>query len=317
MVTYGFGFDSIGQMNRGNLRHSDPKEFIAVGLGEVLWDVFSDGKKKFGGAPTNFAYLAHCLGAASFLVSSVGNDELGNETIQYIDKLELDRRFVSVDEDHPTGTVTVNLDEFGQPDYIIHENTAWDFIPSSSDLLEFASEVDAVCFGSLCQRSNISGQTVREFLKATKPQCIRLFDINIRQSYYSEQVITSMLELANILKLNDEEMTLVAGILNIVGNETDILNEILKRFGLDMIILTKGVNGSLLIEKGQHSYMPVEQVEIVDTVGAGDAFAAAVAMGLLHKNSLRTIHEHANRLAAFVCTQTGATPKIPDELIQM
>lgn len=300
-----------------NKRYSDPKEFIVVGLGEVLWDVFSDGKKKFGGAPTNFACLAHCLGARSFLVSSVGNDELGKETIQYIDKLELDRGFVSVDKNHPTGTVTINLDEFGQPDYIIHENAAWDFIPSSPDLLEFASEVDAVCFGSLCQRSKISGETVCEFLKATKPQCIRLFDINIRQSYYSEKIITSMLEFANILKLNDEEMALVAGIFNIIGNETDILNEILKRFQLDLIILTKGINGSLLIEEGQQSYMSVEPIEIVDTVGAGDAFAAAVAMGLLRKSSLRTIHEHANRLAAFVCTQTGATPNIPDELIQM
>jgi fructokinase len=304
-------------MDKINSGYSDIKEFIAVGLGEVLWDVFPGGKKKFGGAPTNFACLAHCLGAKSFLVSSIGKDELGKETFQYIDKLKLNRKFLSVDKDHPTGTVTVKLDDFGQPDYIIHENAAWDFIPSNPDLFEFASGVDAVCFGSLCQRSEISGETVREFLKATKPQCIRLFDINIRQSYYSQEIITSMLEFANVFKLNDEEMSLVVGIFNITGSETDILNEILKRFQLDLIILTKGVNGSLLIKEGQESYMPVKPVKIVDTVGAGDAFAAAVAIGLLRKSPLRTIHEHANRLAAFVCTQTGATPNIPDELIMM
>jgi fructokinase len=304
-------------MDKRNLTYSDTREFIAVGLGEVLWDLFLDGEKKFGGAPTNFACLAHCLGAKSFLVSSIGNDDLGKEAFQYIDKLKLNRKFVSVDKDHPTGTVTVKLDDFGQPDYVIHENAAWDFIPSNPDLLKFASEVDIVCFGSLCQRSKISAETVREFLKTTKPQCIRLFDINIRQSYYSQEIIKSMLELANIFKLNDEEMSLVAGIFNITGSETDILNEILKRFQLDLIILTKGANGSLLIKEGQESYMPVKPIEIVDTVGAGDAFAAAVAMGLLHKSPLRAIHEHANRLAAFVCTQTGAIPNIPDELIMM
>lgn len=289
-------------------------KFIVVGLGEVLWDILPDGKK-LGGAPTNFAYHANCLGAQGYLVSCVGKDDLGDEILGYVDQLELNRDFVYVNNDHPTGTVTVQLDDKGTPDYIIHENVAWDFVPSNKELFEFASTVDAVCFGSLCQRSEFSRNTVRNFLKATKENCICVFDINIRQLYYSKEIINDMLGFSNVFKLNDEELALVADLLDINGSEDEILEKLANRFSLKMIVLTKGSDGSLLFTDGQESIINPEPVDIADTVGAGDSFTAAVAMGLLCNKTLREIHEHANRLAAFVCSQKGATPRLPKELM--
>ncbi len=289
-------------------------DFLVVGLGEVLWDILPDGKK-FGGAPTNFAYHGHCLGAQGYLVSCVGKDDLGDEILECVDKLELNRNFVSVNNDHPTGTVTVALDSNGTPDYIIHENVAWDFIPSSNGLLEFAPTVDAVCFGSLCQRSEVSRNTVREFLSSTQEDCIRIFDINIRQHYYSREIIEAMLGFANVFKLNDEELPLVAKLLAITGTEDQILKELESRYSLKLIALTKGGDGSVLFGGGQRSRLEVEDIKIADTVGAGDSFTAAVAISLLNNKTIDQIHAHANRLAAFVCTQNGATPKVPKELL--
>lgn len=290
-------------------------EFIVVGLGEILWDMLPGGKK-LGGAPANFAYHAHCLGAKGYLVSCVGNDDLGEEILECVDKLELNRDFVSVNNDHPTGTVAIELDDNGTPDYIIHENVAWDFIPSNNEVLEFAQKVDAVCFGSLCQRSQVSRDTVRDFLKSTKEDCIRIFDTNIRQHYYSKDIVETMLELANVFKLNDEELPLVADLLALTGTEEKILQELVNRYSLKLIVLTKGSNGSILFGNDQRSQLEVEKVQIVDTVGTGDAFTAALAVGLLQNRLLHEIHKHANRLAAFVCSQAGATPKLPKELTE-
>ena len=289
-------------------------KFIVVGLGEILWDILPDCKK-LGGAPTNFAYHAHCLGAKGCVVSCVGKDDLGVEIIECLDQLEINRDFVSVDNDHSTGTVTVELNDRGTPDYIIHENVAWDFIPSSKDLFEFASNIDAVCFGSLCQRSKVSRDTIRNFLRATKKECICVFDINIRQQYFSKAIINTMLDFSNVFKLNDEELPLVAELLDINGNESEILEKLINRFNLKMIVLTKGSNGSLLFGDDQESIIHSEPVDIVDTVGAGDAFTAAVVMGMLQNKPLRIIHELANRLAGFVCSQKGATPRLPKELM--
>ena len=289
-------------------------DFIVVGLGEILWDMLPEGKK-LGGAPANFAYHAHSLGAQGYVVSCIGKDALGDEIVEHIDRLELDRRFIAVDTTHPTGTVSVELDENGSPDYVIHEDVAWDFIPLSDELLEFAPKVDAVCFGSLCQRSESSRYTVRQFLKVTKEDCIRIFDINIRQHYYTKEIINSMLDFANVFKLNDEELPLVADLLGITGTEDEILKELENRYSLNLIVLTKGGDGSILFGRGQRSHLNVEDVQIADTVGAGDSFTAAVAVGLLNKKPIEQIHDHANRLAAFVCTQNGATPEVPEELL--
>ncbi|MHC4555085.1 MAG: carbohydrate kinase family protein [Planctomycetota bacterium] len=300
----------MNKKHKNKKMNTSKNGFIVAGLGEILWDMLPDGKQ-LGGAPTNFAYHAHCLGAQGYVVSCIGKDALGDEILECVDKLELNHSFVAVDKDHPTGIVSIELDEKGSPGYIIHENVAWDFIPLSDELLEFASTVDAVCFGSLCQRSEISRNTIREFLKATKEDCIRIFDINIRQHYYSEEIIDSMLEFANVFKLNDEELPLVADLLGITGTEDEILKELENRYSLNLIVLTKGGDGSVLFGCGKRSHLNVENIQIADTVGAGDSFTAAVAVGLLNKKQIEQIHDHANRLAAFVCSQNGATPKVP------
>jgi fructokinase len=292
------------------------RKFILVGLGEILWDMLPKGKQ-LGGAPANFAYHAQALGCQGIVVSCIGDDELGREILSCLDELKLDRRYVAVDENHPTGTVTIELDKDGKPDYIIHENVAWDYIPSNSELLSLAAKTDAVCFGSLCQRSPVSQKTVRSFLAATGPDCIRLFDINIRQSYYNKDIVHTMLELSNVLKLNDEELPIVAQLLNIKGSETEMLAQLVHRYNLSVIALTKGAEGSCLYSPDEDSACEgVPPAKIVDTVGAGDSFTAALAIGLLRGNGLNQINEHANRVASFVCSQSGATPKLPDGLIQ-
>jgi len=202
----------------------------------------------------------------------------------------------------------------GKPDYIIHEDVAWDFIPPDSGLSELAAHTDAVCFGSLCQRSEVSRGTVTRFLEDTGPHCIRVFDINLRQAYYSRDVIDRMLGLSTVLKLNDEELSVVAGLLEISGSETDILACLVESYELRLIVLTRGAKGSRLYGPAGDSAHPGFPAEISDTVGAGDAFTAAITLGLLHNRPLDTINEHANRVAAFVCSKRGATPPMPDSL---
>lgn len=291
------------------------RKFILVGLGEILWDVLPDGKQ-LGGAPANFAYHAQALGGQGVVVSCIGNDELGKEIFSYLDELQLQRQYVSVDNSHPTGTVTVKLDEGGKPDYIIHENVAWDYIPSNPALLSLAAKTNAVCFGSLCQRSPVSRKTIRSFLAATSADCIRVFDINLRQSYFNRKVINTMLELSNVLKLNDEELAVVANLLGITGSETDILSQLAERYALRLIALTRGASGSRLYAQGEGSNHQGFPAQIADTVGAGDSFTAAMTLGLLNSKNLDTINKYANRVASFVCSQSGATPKLPDSLIQ-
>jgi fructokinase len=292
------------------------RRFIMVGLGEILWDRLPEGKQ-LGGAPANFAYHAQALGGRGVVVSCIGDDDLGKEILSCLDEMRLDRKYVVVDAGHPTGTVTVRLDENGKPDYIIHENVAWDFIPSSSALLSLAAQTDAVCFGSLCQRSEVSRKTVRSFLAATRPDCIRLFDINIRQSYYNDDVVNTMLELSNVLKLNDDELSIVAGLLGIEGSETNVLSKLIQRYGLSLIALTKGPEGSRLYTGSRDSECEAAAIgKIADTVGAGDAFSAAIAIGWLRGDDLDKINSKASRVASFVCSQRGATPPLPDDLIQ-
>lgn len=291
------------------------RDFIIVGLGEILWDMLPDGKQ-LGGAPANFAYHAQALGGRGVVVSCVGDDELGKEIMGRLEALGLDRRYIAVDKDRPTGTVDVELDEKGVPNFTIHENVAWDFIPSDADLLDLAAQTDAVCFGSLCQRCEVSRNTVRRFLQATKPGCIRVFDINIRQSYYNKDVVHTMLELSNVLKLNDDELPVVAKLLGIAGSETDILSHLSEQYTLRLIALTRGANGSRLYAQGQDSSHQGFATEIADTVGAGDAFTAAMTLGLLFGKALDKINENANRVASYVCSRSGATPKLPNSLIQ-
>lgn len=290
-------------------------DYLLVGLGEVLWDLLPGGKQ-LGGAPANFAYQAQSLGGQAAVVSCVGSDELGREVLRRLDDLGLDRRYVAVDRDHPTGTVTVGLDADGQPDYAIHEETAWDYIPFGPGLQALADRADAVCFGSLCQRGELSRQTVHQFLVATNPDCLRVFDINLRQAYFDRESIHALLERSNVFKLNGEELPVVAQLLRIGGSETDILAQLVERYALRLIALTRARAGSRLYGAGEDSAHRGYPADVADTVGAGDSFAAALTLGLLRGHPLDRINEHANRVASFVCSQRGAMPGLPTALVQ-
>ena len=290
-------------------------KYLCVGLGEILWDMLPGGKQ-LGGAPANFAYHSQALGAQGVVVSCIGEDELGREIITRLDELGLDRLYLAVDKTHPTGTVTVELDQSGKPDYTIHQNVAWDFIPSDPRLAELAGRTDAVCFGSLCQRSQVSRGTVRAFLEATRPDCIRVFDINLRQQFFDREIILSMLKSSTVLKLNDEELPVVAELLGLTGSASDVLLQLTQKYALRMIALTRGANGSCLYTPGQMCSHRGFATQIADTVGAGDSFAAAITLGLLHGRTLDEINECANRVASFVCSQSGATPRLPDTLAE-
>lgn len=287
-----------------------------IGIGEVLWDMLPAGRQ-LGGAPANFAYHAHALGGSGIIVSAVGDDALGREIIQQLHGMELNTDYLNNNPSRPTGTVTVSVNEDGQPDYTIHENVAWDYLTPSDNLITLAAQAHAVCFGSLAQRSPTSRKTIQHFLKQTSPQCLRIFDINLRQSYYGIELIQQLLQLSNVLKLNDEELMSLAELLQLSGSESKILEQIQQKHDLNLIALTRGSRGSLLFTDQARSEHPGFPTEVADTIGAGDAFTAALALGLLREYSLEQINECANRIASFVCTQTGATPILPEYLKMM
>jgi fructokinase len=286
---------------------------VIVGLGEILWDLLPGGKQ-LGGAPANFAYHARTLGAQAYPVSAVGDDDLGHEIIDRLTALDLDPRYVAVVPGRPTGTVDVHLDDKGRPQFVIHENTAWDAIPFTDELATLAARADAVCFGTLGQRSPASRDTIRRFLEATKPDCLHAFDINLRQSYFDAEIIDTLLATADVVKLNNEELPVVAAMLEIDASGSDVFEYLLDRYGLRLIALTSGSRGSVLHAPGRRSEHPGRNVQVADTVGAGDAFTAATVIGLLKHHDLERINAFANTLAAHVCTKSGATPPIPDEL---
>jgi fructokinase len=284
----------------------------AVGLGEVLWDLLPSGKQ-LGGAPANFAYHAQAVGGRSSVVSAVGEDELGREIISRLSDLRLDVSSIAVDPNHPTGTVSVTLDAAGVPSYIIHTDVAWDHISQTPALDHLARRTDAVCFGTLAQRSEQSRRTIHAFLCVTRPECLRIFDINLRQRFYDELIIQSSLDLASILKINDEELPIVADLLALPRHESECIPVLLERFELTLIALTRGGRGASLYTHDEAAHHDGYPTTVIDTVGAGDAFTAALAIGLLKHQPLAVINDRANRLAAYVCSQPGATPPVPAE----
>jgi len=287
---------------------------VVVGIGEVLWDLLPVGKQ-LGGAPANLACHAHMLGADGFLVSAVGNDALGREICTRIDQLGL-KSYITVTAQHPTGSVEVKLDCKGTPSYVIHEDVAWDHLTSSPTLDELAARVDAVCFGSLAQRGSISRRTIRKFLDSTSADCLRVFDINLRQSYYTKEVILTSLAKANTLKLNEEELAVLTGLLGFSGTSEKVLRELLVAFDLKYVALTRGERGSLIVTAEETVDYGGTHVDIKDTVGAGDAFTAAMVMGILRGLSPEDLNVLACQVGAFVCSQDGAVPALPSRLLK-
>ncbi|VGO12585.1 Fructokinase [Pontiella desulfatans] len=288
-------------------------ELTVIGIGELLWDMFPEGKR-LGGAPMNFCYHCQQLGAKGYPVSAVGSDVYGADILDFLVGKQVTADFVAVDDVHPTGTVDVTVDKCGKPAYVIKEQVAWDYIPLTGEMLSLAHRADAVCFGSLAQRNGMSNKTIRTFLAAMKPESIRIFDVNLRQQYYTEEIIRESLNFCNILKLSDEELPVLAKMFRISGTVEWQLKRLRKMFDLDVVVYTRGPAGSLLISSEGISDHPGYPGDALNSVGAGDSFTATLCMGLLCGMSLDGINAHANRVATFVCSQDSATPELPDDL---
>ncbi len=281
-----------------------------VGLGEILWDVFPDGPR-FGGAPANFACHVAALGGNAQMVSALGCDDYGRQAFDELNTRGVGTDGVRRDAERPTGTVTVSLDADGHASYEFASDTAWDALPWSDGLARLAAETSAVSFGTLGQRIQRSRETIRQFVKATPAGARRIFDVNLRPPFVTDPVILDSLPLANVLKLNDEELPTLAALCELSGSQIEIMRQLAGRFALDVVALTRGDRGAVLLRGEEVSEHPGVATEVVDTVGAGDAFTAVLALGLLAGSDLTTINEDACKVAAFVCSQSGATPQLP------
>lgn len=286
---------------------------VIVGLGEALWDCLPDGKK-LGGAPANFAYHTGQFGLNTLAVSALGEDPLGTETLEELKNKGINYLMPLVD--YPTGSVQVELDNAGVPTYDIKEGVAWDNIPFTLELEEVAKNCSCVCFGSLAQRSSVSRQTIQKFIEGTPESCLKIFDINLRQNFYTKDIICNSLKQANILKINDEELITIGRLFGYPG--LDIENKcwlLLGKYNLDMLVLTCGVNGSYVFAPNLLSFRETPKVEVADTVGAGDSFTGTFAAAILNGIAIPEAHQLAVEASAFVCTQNGAMPKFPKDLI--
>lgn len=278
---------------------------VIVGIGEILWDMLPSGKA-LGGAPANFAYHAKRLGEEGLAVSAIGHDALGEEIVDTLEAHALPYHLDRVD--HPTGTVQVTLDAKGVPQYEIKKGVAWDNIPYSKELAAIAAECRAVCFGSLAQRSMVSRKTIAWFLDAVPAACLKVFDINLRQKYYGKTVLQESLCRCDILKINDEEIRIVADMFGLGPDDVAACRTLIKRYGLRLVILTKGAAGSEVITDTEVIPQAAGKCEVVDTVGAGDAFTAAFVVAYLRGETLADAQRLASETAAYVCSCKGAMP---------
>ena len=289
---------------------------VIVGMGEALWDVLPEGKK-IGGAPANFAYHVSQFGLESCVVSAIGDDKLGEEILDNFKEKELKHLIDTVP--YPTGTVQVEIDQAGIPQYDIKENVAWDNIPYTARLEELATNACAVCFGSLAQRSVVSRTTINRFLDAMphNDDNLVVFDVNLRQGFYNKEILCNSMQRCNILKINDEELVVVSRMFGYPGIDLqDKCWILLGKYNLKMLILTCGINGSYVFTPGNVSFQPTPKVEVADTVGAGDSFTAAFIASIIKGKSGADAHRCAVEVSAYVCTQPGAMPVLPTNLTE-
>ena len=279
-----------------------------VGLGEVLWDVLPE-RTCLGGAPANFAYVTTLMGDRGIVASRVGEDSQGLDALRRMEELGLDIEQVQTDPQRPTGTVKVELDDKGQARFEIANPVAWDFLEWTQDWQRLAESADAVCFGSLAQRSDESRATIRRFIESTTLGAVKVFDVNLRQSYYSQEILSESMRLANIVKLNDEELPKVLSLANLSHkDEQSSAQRLLDAFELKLVCITRGGRGSLLVRPGESSEHPGFRVRVADTVGSGDAFTAGLVHEYLHGASLTLMNEVANLVGAWVASEVGAMP---------
>ena len=288
-----------------------------LGIGELLWDMLPEGPQ-LGGAPANYGVMASRLGDSAAILSRVGDDQLGKRALDVLTHYPVDCRHLQIDEHQPTGRVTVTLED-GQPSYVIHQPVAWDFLAISEDWLRLAGNADAVCFGSLGQRSEPSRRTIQALVKATRPECVRIFDVNLRAPFYTAEIVRESLKLASVMKMNDLEVPLVLELLGLepaaslrAGAE-GLLTEFPE---LKLVAITRGGAGSLLVNReGWHKH-PGIAIKVADTIGAGDAFTAAITHYLLRGASLAVINEAGNRWGSYIASHSGAMPEIGPETLQ-
>jgi fructokinase len=280
-----------------------------VGLGEVLWDVFPD-RKCLGGAPSNFAYITMLMGDRGIVASRVGEDALGTEALKRLSELGLDINYVQKDRESATGTVKVEVDGNGQAQFEIAHPVAWDFLEWTPGWKQLAQEADAVCYGSLAQRSEVSRATIRRFLEETLPEAVKVFDVNLRQSYYSPQVIAESMKLTNMVKLNDDELPKIMKLCGLPHqDELSSAKRLMDSYELKLVCVTRGGRGSLLMRDSEADEHPGFRVRVGDTVGAGDAFTAALIHEYLHGAGLAQMNETANIVGAWVASEAGAMPR--------
>ena len=284
------------------------KNGVIIGIGEVLFDLLPEGKQ-LGGAPANFAYHATCLGCNGVVVSAVGRDSLGDEIVELLTTNGVNHHIARVDA--PTGTVRVTLDERGIPCYEICEGVAWDKLQLNDEVLALANRCDAICFGTLAQRSEVSRKAIYSLINAIPAErnALVIYDINLRQNYYSKELIEASLNRCNVLKINDDEFFTIAPMLNFSADDFVVgARTLIERYGLKVVVVTCGEKGSIIVTKNEVSKLETPKVEVVDTVGAGDSFTAALCVGLLQGKEIYEVHRKAVEVAAFVCKNAGAMP---------
>jgi fructokinase len=287
------------------------KKYKVAGIGEVLWDQLPEGNV-LGGAPANVAYHAGHLGAESYIISAVGKDKLGDEIISILTQKGINLLIARAD--YPTGTVKVTLDDKGVPDFIITKEVAWDYIELTSESINLASQLDAVCFGSLAQRNKVSLNAITKFLNFLPENALKIFDINLRQHFYDKKLIIESLDISNILKINDDELLIVANLFGWKGDHEYLCRNLLDKYELKLVANTCGTNGSYLYSKDEKSFIKTPVVKVKDTIGAGDSFTAALMVSLLHGYKLSECHRLAVAISAFVCENSGAMPDYTEEL---
>ena len=290
--------------------HPPTQARLVVGLGELIWDMFPEGRR-LGGAPSNFAYISRLLGGEAAVASRVGRDALGDEAVERLERAGLSTHYLQTDAEHPTGTVGVRIGTGGEPHFNVNENSAWDYLEWTLAWEELAARAAVVCFGTLGQRRPEARETINHFLAATRTDALRLFDVNLRHSFFTPEMLTRSLRLSTVVKLNADELSSAGAMLNLsAAGELETARELLDLFDLDLVAVTRGASGSLLVssdEIDEHPGFRAEQV--ADTIGCADAFAAALAHCLRRGATLSLSNEVANRVGSWLATQTGATPE--------
>lgn len=289
------------------------KKQIIAGIGELLWDILPE-VEKIGGAPVNFSYHVNQLGARAVAISTVGHDDRGKKALDLLQQAGLDIAGISVSDEYCTGYVNASLDKEGTAIYSFPDQVAWDHLSINEYAEDMRPQLNAVCYGSLAQRSAVSRRAILAFLDDLRPQTLRIFDVNIRQNFFSREILESSLNRTDILKMNEEELMIIAGMADLKGPDKELLPALLARYDLEMVILTRGGSGSILITQDDFSEHRGVDTQIIDTIGAGDSFTAATIIGYLQGLSLDEINDSANQVAACVCSRKGAMVSLPEEL---